>query len=145
MQADPATGKEKGVFNPVWLDWFIRLIANIPTTGNTGGGGSTATIGNVTGPGSSVAGDVATFANTAGKTLQDSGILATKIVLGPSTAGDGAVALFDGTTGKLIKDNVDLFVSLGLVLLPTLPAVAPVTSGALWHDPGAANVVKWVP
>lgn len=44
MQIDPATGKEHGVFNPVWLKWFLDLTNVI-----TSGGGGSGTLGNVRG------------------------------------------------------------------------------------------------
>lgn len=62
--------------------------------------------GNMTGPGTSVAGNLPTFASTSGSLLQDSGISVAGLgnVSGPAAAVDSSLAAFDGTTGKLLKD-----------------------------------------
>jgi len=34
VEKDPRTGENKATFSPVWLDWFIRLAAAIPSSGS---------------------------------------------------------------------------------------------------------------
>jgi len=70
VQTDPATGQNKASFNPVWMDWFIRLTAILSTAT-----GSTGALGNVTGPASSVNGLLAVFNGTDGRTIADGGAL----------------------------------------------------------------------
>ncbi len=60
-------------------------------------------VGDAQGPGVSVVDQIASYSDTSGKILKDSGILSTSIVLGPGSVTDGAAVAFDGTTGKLIK------------------------------------------
>jgi len=60
-------------------------------------------VGDAQGPASSVLNQIASYADTSGKILKDSGLLSTSVVLGPSSVTDGAAVAFDGTTGKLIK------------------------------------------
>lgn len=65
--------------------------------------------GDVTGPSSSIDGDIVKFSGTTGKVLADGGKLATDLVTGPaSVTADGNIALFNGTTGKIIKDGGSL-------------------------------------
>jgi hypothetical protein len=61
--------------------------------------------GNVVGPISATAGDIAVFNGTTGALLADGGVLSTNIVQGPSSAVSGHVATFNGTGGKLIADG----------------------------------------
>jgi hypothetical protein len=68
IEKDPATGESKASFNPVWLDWFIRLAALIPATSN----GQLGT-GNVTGPSPTVVGHLALWNNATGTLLKDGG------------------------------------------------------------------------
>lgn len=116
---------------PVELIHASGFIQNYGKLVSPGGGGS----GDVTGPGSSTDGDVATFSGATGKIIQDSGksfdtdgtlaadsdakIATQKAVKtyvdaattgagdvsGPASSTDNAVARFDGTTGKLIQDS----------------------------------------
>lgn len=55
--------------------------------------------------GASTAGNLPSFTNTDGRTMQDSGVAAASIVIGPASAIDDRIATFDGTTGKLIQDG----------------------------------------
>ena len=63
----------------------------------------------VTGPGSAVDENIATFNTTTGKLIQDSGSAIPSAgigdVTGPASAVDGNLASYDTTTGKLIKDS----------------------------------------
>lgn len=62
--------------------------------------------GSMTGPATSILNRIASFNNTVGTLVKDSGILATDVVLGPATATNNAVPLYDGATGKLLKNGV---------------------------------------
>lgn len=59
----------------------------------------------VDGPASSVAGNVASFADATGKLIADSGKLAANVVTGPAVAVSGNLAVFSGTTGKIVADG----------------------------------------
>lgn len=61
--------------------------------------------GNVTGPGVSVTDNIATFADTTGNVIKDSGVLATKIVIGSGASTKGNIVIFDNTTGTLLADS----------------------------------------
>ncbi len=71
VEKDPATGQDTGKFNPVWLDWFIRLAALIPTSGTSGG---QLGMGNVNGPSPTIVGHLALWDNTTGTLLSDGGV-----------------------------------------------------------------------
>ena len=62
--------------------------------------------GDMSGPGSSVSGNVVSWNNTAGTLTADSGKVAADLVTGPASATDTAIVLMDGTTGRLIKESV---------------------------------------
>lgn len=71
---------------------------------------------------------------------------------GGSTGGPaGEVNIVGGNTAAALPGgNVSIEAGAGgtgngLILLLNLPTVAPATSGALWRDPAAGNVVKCVP
>lgn len=91
------------------------LAPKIRVSTPTGSGGVTVTTGPgtlnfstpnaVQGPASSTSGDIPSFADTTGKLLQDSGVLASAVVRGPASATNLDIAIFDSTTGKLIKDS----------------------------------------
>lgn len=65
---DPATGESRASFNPVWMDWFIRLTAILSYAGAQAGA-----IGDVKGPASATSGNIAVFNGTDGKTIADGG------------------------------------------------------------------------
>jgi len=67
--------------------------------------GSGIPAGNVVGPITAAAGNVALFADTSGKILIDGGPAASGNVVGPASSVADHVAVFSGTTGKLIKDS----------------------------------------
>ena len=50
VEKDPATGENKATFNPAWLDWFIRLTANLSTPASGTSGGGLAQFANTIGP-----------------------------------------------------------------------------------------------
>lgn len=57
------------------------------------------------GPTSSTTDNIASFNGTDGRTIKDSGVLATSVVVGPASATDNAITRFDGTTGKLVQNS----------------------------------------
>lgn len=70
---------------------------------DAGGGGGGA--GDVVGPGSSTEDNLASFGDTSGTLLEDSGIAKANVVQHASTSTDNAVARFDGAGGKTIQDS----------------------------------------
>lgn len=66
---------------------------------------SSSTASTVTGPTTSVSGDIVSFNGTSGKIIQDSGVSVANVVVGPASAVSGNVATFNSTTGKLIQDG----------------------------------------
>lgn len=87
-----------------------------PASGGGGGGAGT-----VVGPGSSTAGNLASFGDTSGALLADSGVVAANVVTGPASATDNAIVRFDSTTGKIIQDSAVTIADLsaGAVTLAT--------------------------
>ncbi len=61
--------------------------------------------GNVTGPGSSVSGHLASYGDTSGDLLADSGIVAANVVIGPASTVDNTIPRYDSTTGKLLQSS----------------------------------------
>lgn len=88
-------------------------------------------VGPVTGPGSSVDGDIVTFSGTSGRVLQDSGIKITHVAQGPASSVDSDIVTFNGTTGQVLKDSgVKLSqISPSTAMLPVVQA-SSITSGA---------------
>lgn len=67
--------------------------------------GNGSAMGDVVGPASSTSGNLASYGDTSGNLLADSGIAATDVVVGPASATDLALARFDLTTGKLLQNS----------------------------------------
>jgi len=90
--------------------------------------------GDFTGPASSVADNIVTFAGTTGKIGKDSGIKASDLIAGPASAVADNIATFNGTTGKLAKDSGVAVSSLAPKASPTFtgtpaaPTAAPGTN-----------------
>lgn len=61
--------------------------------------------GDVTGPSSSVSGNIATFNGTTGKIIQDSGVSPSSLVTGPGSSASGNLPSFSGTSGKILQDS----------------------------------------
>ncbi|UCI24572.1 hypothetical protein [Mesorhizobium sp. B2-8-5] len=61
--------------------------------------------GDFTGPASSAADNIVTFAGTTGKAGKDSGVAVGSLVAGPASAATDNIATFNGTTGKVVKDS----------------------------------------
>lgn len=82
-------------WNPTSKSLVYRTVTSLPTGGS----------GTVTGPGTTVVGDVATWNNTTGTVLADSGVLLSTLTVGPASATNNDIAVYNGTSGKLIKDS----------------------------------------
>ncbi len=67
--------------------------------------GAGAAMGDVVGPVSSTAHNLAAFADTTGVLLEDSGILTANVVQGPASVTTHHLAAYNGTTGKLLEDS----------------------------------------
>lgn len=76
-------------------------------------------VGDVFGPNSSVAGDVAVFADTTGKLIADSGIASDELVTNPAAAVAGNLAIFSDPTGNVIGDSGESVESLGRLNIVT--------------------------
>lgn len=61
--------------------------------------------GNITGPGTSVSGDLLAFNGTGGNLVEDAGILAANVVQNGTTVVAGNIAIFNGTSGRHIEDG----------------------------------------
>lgn len=61
--------------------------------------------GNVTGPNSSVSGNLASYGDTSGDLLADSGIVGANVVTNAGASTDNALARYDSTTGKIIQNS----------------------------------------
>jgi hypothetical protein len=127
--------------------------ASIEVDGAYGGGAG----GDVQGNGgngalSSNGGSVQFYGGNGGDT-GNGGITTISSGSGGATSGDGGNNII--TSGSSTLGNAgDVLISLGttggggrngLVVITSLPTVAPLVSGALWRDAGAGNVVKCVP
>lgn len=79
----------------------------------------TPATGDVVGPASSVAGDLAVFADTSGKLLADSGVDIDTVVTNASSVASGNLARFQGTSGTNIGDSGVSVASLGRLTIVT--------------------------
>lgn len=61
--------------------------------------------GDVTGPGVSTVGHLASYGNTSGDLIADSGVVAANAVTNAGTSTDNALARYDSTTGKIIQNS----------------------------------------
>lgn len=75
--------------------------------------------GNVMGPNSSTIGHLASFNNTLGTLLSDSGVAASLIVTGPGSSVAGNIPTFSGTGGNVLQDS-------GIAVSSLAPKVSPV-------------------
>lgn len=62
-------------------------------------------VGPVTGPGSSVDGDIVTFNGTTGRVLADSGVAIARVVRGPTSSTSGNLPEFSNTAGNGVSDS----------------------------------------
>ncbi len=122
---------------------YVGGAGTLPTTANgiwltfdrAGDKGADGTgVGDFSGPASSVADNIVTFAGTTGKTGKDSGVKATDLIAGPASAIADNIATFNGTSGKLAKDSGVAVSSLAPKASPTFtgmpaaPTAAPGTN-----------------
>lgn len=97
--------------------------------------------GNVTGPGSSVSGHFASYGDTSGDLLADSGIVAANVVQGPASVVDNALARYDSTTGKLLQASpVTMADTTGAMTFPAGGGVIMTAGGAAARK-GSATLV----
>lgn len=97
---------------------YFCSAANTWTSFGTGSG-------NVTGPGSSTTGDVTSFADTTGKVLSDSGILATNITR-LDTANTGGASMTLNMSAQTTSADA--------LVLPNVAGAAPSTDGSIVFD-----------
>ncbi len=76
--------------------------------------GAGSASGNVVGPVSSTAHHLASFADTSGALLEDSGIAKAVVAIGPGSSTANHVTAFNGTDGVTLKDSGLLYTSLAL-------------------------------
>ena len=77
----------------------------------------------ITGPASATSGNIVSFNGTTGTLAQDSGVLASSVVVGPASSTDNAVVRFDSTTGKLVQNSgviIDDSDNVGVGVTPTM-------------------------
>jgi hypothetical protein len=82
--------------------------------------------------GTSTAGNVPSFTNTDGRTMQDSGVLAADLVDGPAAAISGNLASYNGTSGKVIQDS-------GVVAADVATSTDAITDNTLVRGDGGSK------
>ncbi len=118
---------------------YVSGAGTLPTTANgiwltfdrAGDKGADGTgVGDFSGPASSVADNIVTFAGTTGKLGKDSGIKASDLIAGPASAIADNIATFNGTSGKLAKDSGIAVSSLAPKASPTFTGVPAAPTAA---------------
>jgi hypothetical protein len=106
-----------------------------------------AGVGNISGPGTSVSGDLLAFVGTQGNLVSDTGIQAARVTQGPTASVVGDLPTFSDTTGNAFQDSGVLVASV--VQGPTVAVSGDLpsfngTGGTTIQDSGvlAANVVQ---
>src|SRR5271168_4910412 len=94
-----------------WLQVF-RIAISPPATGD------------VVGPSSSLAGDIATFSGTTGKIIQDSGVNITSGIISNATWGGAIISMAKGGTGAALTPLVGALAYSTAGNLALLPAGA---------------------
>lgn len=98
--------------------------------------------GDVVGPNISAPTHIATFADTEGKVIQDSGISSNNIVQGPLNSVTNRIASFNDNTGKIIKDSGILSTNIVTYTAnQSIPADIPIfsdDSGRILSDSGVS-------
>lgn len=74
--------------------------------------GAGSDTGNVVGPVSSTAHNLASFADTSGVLLEDSGIAKTLVAIGPGSSTTNNIAAFNSTDGVTLKDSGILYTNI---------------------------------
>ena len=89
--------------------------------------------GNVVGPNSSTVGHLASFNNSSGTLLADSGIVASALISGPGSSVSNDVVTFNGTGGNVLKDSGVLVSSLAPLVSPafTTPSLGVATATSI--------------
>ncbi len=116
---------------------YNPFINNLDKSGSGGGG-----IGNVIGPDSSVPDDIATFADTTGKVIQDSGIKISDLLVAANNLSDVAdpSTAFDNISPLTTKGDLLVRTAVGNVRLPAGP-----DNQILTTDSTTTAGVKWAP
>lgn len=99
MVGDSGSGGTKGLVPAPASGDATKFLSGAGTWTNPTGSGD------VVGPGSATADNIASFNGVTGKLIKDSGVAAASVVVGPASATNSALVLFDGTTGKLVKNS----------------------------------------
>lgn len=95
-------GVETDVPTGTWTGGqFLRYNASTGVIDSAAGGGG----GGITGPGSSVVGDIVTWNDTGGTTVADGGKQVSALVTGPPTVVSNRLAQFSGTSGTVLVDS----------------------------------------
>lgn len=94
------------------------------------------TLGDVVGPGSSVAGQLPSFADTGGKTLVDSGVVASEVAIGAATSTNNNIVTFSGSSGKAMSDSGISVTDVAIVATET-----PTTGRIVTFGSGTQNLV----
>jgi len=93
---------------------------------------ASATGGNFSGPASSVANNIITFADTTGKLGKDSGVAVSSVVTGPASATSGNLPSFNGTGGKILQDS-----GVAIANLSALAGIGTAVAGDVIYASGA--------
>lgn len=94
------------------------------------------TLGDVVGPGSAVAGQLASFDGVTGKLLQDSGVVAAEVAIGAASATNNNVVTFSGAGGKALSDSGISITDVALVATET-----PTTGNIVVFGSGTQNII----
>lgn len=98
--------------------------------------GTPAGTGDVTGPGSSTTGNLASFGDPTGKVIADSGVAAATVVAGPGSSTSGNLATWNNSGGTLLADS-------GVAApIATAPTIQTFSSGSGTYTTPAG--VKWI-
>src|SRR5208337_1035083 len=82
----------------------------------------------------STSGNLSIYADTSGRTISDSGILAATLMSGPASAVSGNIVIFNGTGGKIVADS-------GILAASMLSGFGVSTSGHLMMYVGTSGLV----
>ena len=85
--------------------------------------------GDVAGPGSSTANNLAIFADTSGNLLDDAGYAVADLVLGAGTVADNTIPRFDGTTGGQLQPSLVVISNSDVMTFPAGAGVVLTAGG----------------
>lgn len=119
-----------------------QALFSTPSTYPGVGWGAGSAMGNVVGPVSSTAHNLASFADTSGVLLEDSGIAKGTVAIGPGTSTANHIAAFDDTDGVTLIDSGLLYTSVATGPSSAVSANFPAfngTGGKTLEDSGFSN------